>query len=196
MLESDPRPEIAEELASIRARLIASVAAAEEVCDGLDDEDLNRRPEPGSWSVCECLDHLVVVGEKLGGPIDDAIARGHREGMFGRGPFRYGLLERWFARASSEVDPPKHKRVRTMTIYEPRSRHSSASLLGAYGALQRNMVERVEAANGLDLARIKVTSPATRWVRLSLGQWFALIAGHQERHLAQARRARARVTAG
>lgn len=48
-----------------------------------------------------------------------------------------------------------------------------------YGALR--------SADGLDLARIKVTSPVTRLLRLSLGQWLAGLAGHQRRHLWQAR---------
>ncbi len=41
-------------------------------------------------------------------------------------------------------------------------------------------------AEGIDLARVKVRSPVLWLLRLSLGQWFALIAGHQKRHLWQA----------
>ena len=44
-----------------------------------------------------------------------------------------------------------------------------------------------------DLAHIKVASVIAAWARVSLGGWFTAVAGHQERHLDQARRACAAV---
>lgn len=189
-------PEIIPELDGIRARIIASMDAARTVAEGLSDAQFNRRPGADEWSVCECLGHLVLVGEKLCVAFDTAIEKAHRDGKLGRGPFRYGPLESWFARAASQTQPSARKRFRTFKLYEPRHEQSAVNVLSAYNTLQRNLVERVEAASGLDLARIKITSPATRWVRLSLGQWLVMVAGHQERHLAQATRARARIQAG
>jgi hypothetical protein len=64
----------------------------------------------------------------------------------------------------------------------------------AFDRLQSEFIERLERANGLDLARIKVPSAAGGigvFMRLSLGQWFALLANHQDRHIAQAWETRA-----
>jgi len=63
-------------------------------------------------------------------------------------------------------------------------------LLRDFFLLQDHLQGLMEKADGVDLARIKVTSAASRWLRLSLGLWFALLVGHQERHLAQAERVR------
>jgi hypothetical protein len=186
-------PELIPELEDIRSRLIASRATADSVAEGLSDDAFNRRPSPGEWSVCECLDHLNVVGGRLCEAIDEGLERAHRKGLFARGRNRYGFLERWFAREASVVSPAKHKRVSTFRVYEPRGGQSPANVLADYHTLQVNLVERVEAASGIDLARLKIRSPATRWVRLSLGQWLQLLAGHQERHLEQAWQARRRV---
>jgi len=194
--DPDQMPELIPELEDIRSRLIASRATAASVAEGLSDDEFNRRPDPESWSVCECLDHLNVVGARLCEAFDAGLERAHREGLFARGHYRYGFLERWFARASSEVSPPRRKRVRTLRVYEPRGGQSVANVLANYHNLQTNLVERVEAANGIDIARLKIRSPATRWVRLSLGQWLQLVAGHQERHLEQAWQARRRTSGG
>jgi len=191
-LDPDDLPELIPELEDIRDRLIASRATATSVVEGLSDEEFNRQPEPGAWSVCECLDHLNRVGGKLVEAFDEGLERAHREGLYGRGRNRYGFLERWFAREASAVSPPRHKRVRTFQVYEPRAGQSVVNVLADYHILQTNLVERVEAANGIDIARLKIRSPATRWVRLSLGQWLQLVAGHQERHLEQAWQARRR----
>ena len=48
------------------------------------------------------------------------------------------------------------------------------------------------AADGLDLRRVKVVTPISRWVKLSLGMAFAQTAAHERRHLEQSRRVRNR----
>jgi hypothetical protein len=45
-------------------------------------------------------------------------------------------------------------------------------------------------ANGLDLARIKVTSPALRLLKYGLGMGFWIWTAHDRRHLWQAREVR------
>jgi hypothetical protein len=43
---------------------------------------------------------------------------------------------------------------------------------------------------------VKVRSVLASWLEVGLGAWFVALAGHQERHLDQARRARAAAEAG
>jgi hypothetical protein len=51
----------------------------------------------------------------------------------------------------------------------------------------------LEEANGVDLARVKVSNPVSNWFKLSLGQELALTAAHERRHLWQASRVRKRI---
>jgi hypothetical protein len=48
----------------------------------------------------------------------------------------------------------------------------------------------LERADGLDLRRVKVATPISRFLKMSLGAMFAQIAAHERRHLEQARRVR------
>lgn len=43
-------------------------------------------------------------------------------------------------------------------------------------------------ADGLDLHRLKLSSPAARLIRLNAGDAFAIMAVHTQRHLGQVRR--------
>jgi hypothetical protein len=56
--------------------------------------------------------------------------------------------------------------------------------------VQREFIRLAELAKGLDLVRVKVRSPISRFIRFSLGITLAQQAAHERRHLEQARRVR------
>jgi hypothetical protein len=56
-------------------------------------------------------------------------------------------------------------------------------------SLQDAYIETLQLASGVDLARVKVASPAMSLLKLSLGRWLNSMEGHQRRHLRQAREA-------
>lgn len=174
------------QLDALRARFVDARRIAERMIGDLDDETFNTRPEPDRWSVGENFEHLVVVGDRLGPAIDEAIERGHREGKFSKGPFRYGWLERRFTRSVSGTAKARRRRVQAPGLYRPRAGRPVAAVQREFDALQVNMIERVEASNGIDLAQVKFRSPAFRLLRMSLGMWLEMTAGHQERHFRQA----------
>jgi hypothetical protein len=184
------RPEISDELSALRARVIRARSEVEILVDGIDDEQFSCRPGTNRWSMHECIDHLIVSGEKIGDRIDGAIEKAHRDGAYATGPFRYSRLGNWFVNLSTGGDQPPTRKLKHPGMYRPSASGAVINGVRAFQALQDNFVERVEACNRLNLARIKIVSPASRLLRLSLGQWLALIAGHQERHLGQARRTR------
>jgi hypothetical protein len=59
--------------------------------------------------------------------------------------------------------------------------------------LQRQFTIQIELADGLDLRRVKVPTPITSLLKLSLGGSLAMAAAHERRHMAQARRVRERL---
>jgi len=157
-----------------------------ELVAGLDDDQFNSRPDPKRWSMAECVDHLVITGRRMMPRMDTAIIRARGQGWTSEGPFRYGFFEKWFAGAMSEC-PPRRK-LRAPKIYAPPQLKDLKipTAVEDFATLQDKLIQTVHHADGLDLSRIKVTSPVTRLVRLSLGQWLAGLAGHQRRHLWQA----------
>lgn len=166
---------------------------AENLAGELTERQLAWRPEPGRWSVKECLEHLVGVGEAYLQVLDRAIREGRGEGRTGRGPFRHGPWDRWLVRL---MEPPPRLGIPAPRAVNPLKdadaggstgeEASGAPVLARFVELQDRLMERLDRADGLDLAGIRLSSPFVSLVRMDLGTAFALVAAHQRRHLWQA----------
>jgi len=187
-----------EELQAYRDQFDSAREQFEQIISGLDDAQFNWRPKEDQWSIAECIDHLVVLGTLMNRNIDDGIEKANSNGLHSAGPFTYGFIGNWFVKAVGPSDDARKRKFKAPKAYTPTSNHSISRLKKEFDKLQDEFVNRLERANGVDLARVKVPSAAGGvgfLIRLSLGQWFALLANHQERHLAQARDVRSAMEA-
>lgn len=175
------------ELEGYRKQFEGAPEEFQKLIEGLSDEQFNWRPGEDRWSMAECIDHLVMIGTIMNRNIDEALEKAEARGLRSDGPFKYGALGNWFVRAVSGSEAARKKKFKAPKTYTPTSNHSISRLDSAFRKLQTEYVERLKRADGVDLVRVKIPSPITRLIRLSLGQWFALLAGHQERHLQQAK---------
>lgn len=191
--EQHPSGELLPELEDYRQRFEAAKHEFRSMVADIDDDQFNWRPGEEEWSVAECFDHLVMIGDLMLVKLDEGIERAAEADLRSNGPYRYGALGNWFVRAVGPAREGKKRKFRAPKLYTPTSRHTISRLDKAFTELQDALIERLRRANGYDLGRVKVPSPVTRLLRLSLGQWFALLAGHQERHIDQAREAKARM---
>lgn len=151
------------------------------------DAQLNWRPSDERWSIAECVAHLVASGNVYVGPIARAIERGMARQVYGGADFTPTRIGRWFI---AEMEPPPRRRLPTLRRLVPRGLWHRDQLLADFEAMQRSLIHRAIAANGLDLGRIRMRSPLVPVVRLPLGTWFAFLAAHERRHLWQARQVR------
>jgi hypothetical protein len=141
------------------------------------------KPAPDAWSIGECLSHLNATARECLPKLDEGISAAVRAGLHGDGPFRYGWMDRFFLRAS---EPESRWQVGSPLAFMPAEGESRTDVLAAFRECQDQLIDRVRRANGLDLARARVASPAVRWRRFSLGAALAVIAAHERRHLWQA----------
>jgi hypothetical protein len=158
----------------------------------LTDEQFNWHPPSGGWSVAQCVDHLNVTARVYLPKLDEGIANAIRRGLYGEGPFRYNWFGRLFV---GSVAPPLRFRVKAPAAFQPAPSRKRAETLAAFRAYQVQFIDRLRQANGLDLARARVQSPAASYLRLPLGSGFALMIGHERRHLLQARNVMAGMSA-
>jgi hypothetical protein len=86
------------------------------------------------------------------------------------------------------LQPSARIKIRTMKMYTPRPGLTKDDVVTRFFRCQKEFRRLIEAAEGLDLVRIKVASPANRLLRFSLGIWFAASVAHEQRHLEQASR--------
>ena len=170
----------------LRTELRNLVATAQERLAPLDPEVLLRRPTPDSWSVAECLAHLIATNAGYLTGIDEALRHSPAVPGMGHTSFRGGRLAAWFIRQSG---PEVKRKLKNPTVFAPKDADVGPGVVAAFLEQQREMDRLLLAAEGADLIRIKVPSPASRLIRFRLGDAFRLMVEHEKRHVLQAIRA-------
>ena len=176
---------LAPELDGFRQQFEGLARDAEAMAGGVSDDQFNWKPPSGGWSVAQCIEHLNITTRSYLPALDEGIADAIRRGLYGEGPFRYGWFARMFVRSVGPGPRMKFKAAKAWLPPPSRPKHET---LAAFRAYQVQCIDRLRQANGLDLSRAKVKSPASNLVRLPLGSAFAVLVAHAERHLEQARR--------
>jgi len=184
---------MAPELEALRAQFEALSAEAAALVGPLSDAQFAWSPAPGVWSVGQCIEHLNVTARAYLPSLDQGIASAIRSGVYGTGPFTYNLLGRMMVRS---MEPPPLWRFKAPAIFRPpatpEALRTRGEIMAGFRGFQVQYMDRLRQANGVDLAKAKVVSPASRLLHLSLGSGFALQIAHERRHLWQARRLMAR----
>jgi hypothetical protein len=173
------------ELANVHDQFRAFKGDTQDLLGKVSDSQVNWRPEPDHWSIGQCMEHLVLTFREYEEPIAATIREGRAEGKLATGPFQHGRVMEWVIK---NMEPPPRQRLKA-----PGRFRVSDELLDLE-AVRLHIIETQDAycrlareADGLDLSSLKLASPVTRLVRLTLGQVFRFLAAHQRRHLWQAR---------
>lgn len=180
------------DLAVLVTEVDANISHAQSLVVGLSREQFNWRPEPGRWSIGQCLAHLNTVNGGDLAPLRDAIQTGKARNQTGGGPFTYGFLSRKFV---ASMEPPPKRKFKAPKYYEPVPESDPAATLTEYLRISREVRGLLQLAQGLDLARVKtelaaLPAPLRAIIKMPLGARFELLAAHDRRHLWQAEQVR------
>ncbi len=178
--------QLAEKLNLYRTQFSEIEVEAAELTEGLEEEQFNWKPQTDRWSIGQCIDHLNIAGYKLLPYLETAICEGREKGLTGEPPSGYGFLNRWFIQFNK---PYSRFKLKTPKVYKPTigPGFDIKKTVGRFNELQRELILKVEEANGLNIRAIKAPSPVNRLLRLSLGAWFEATVAHERRHLQQSR---------
>ncbi len=171
-------------LGSFREQLRNIEEDTKDLCADLTPEQLTRQPLSGGWSVQECLVHLNVTGELYLAKMEPVLEASRARGEKGQAPLRYGLLGGPFIRSQ---EPPVHFKAKAPEVFRP-VQTPDESVLPNFLAFQESVRDLLVRAEGLPLTKLSVTSPASKWLKLSVFEAFGLLLAHERRHLWQARR--------
>lgn len=184
---------VAQELRNPRLQALVEQAAsndaeARRLAGDLSLAQLRWRPPEGGWGVGDCLEHLVTTAGQYRAEIAPALTRAHagNGGETYFGGWRSTLSGRfvlWGLRSSLKLPAPRRFRP------PPEARPDA---LDRFLDSQRDTVELMRSADGLDLGGVRLSSPIASLARLNLGEAFEVLQVHAARHLGQARRVRER----
>ena len=181
------------------ARFRSAADEARALVASLSPAELHAPPAPGSWSVAQCLDHLVRTGAPLLPGLTAAVDGLERAGRRADGPYDLGRVGRFFALSQR----PGGRPIKTPSLYRPTADAASvpgvstaADAPASFDALCHAFARLAARADGLALSSVRVPSPALALLRLNVAAWMETTLVHTQRHLAQAHRAAAAVTGG
>ena len=173
---------------SVETDLREQSPKAADAMAGLSADRINWRPAEGAWSIGQCIAHLNTVNELYAGSIHRSILDARQRGLTYAGEqTQLTWFERWFLKTMGTPRikipaPSKFKPVGTAFERE--------QLLTAWTSSHERLVQLAQSAEGLDLLRVKVPSPVTSLLKVSLLCAFKIPIAHNGRHFLQIARLR------
>ena len=151
---------------------------------GLSEAQINWKPNAESWSVGQCLEHLIKTNELFFPTFDKIAAGGWQNSSWENWSPLSGFLGRFLSK-SLQSDKRKFK-VPTPAIAPPSS--VAADIVGQFARHQEAVADRVEALAKVDTQRVKVTSPFMKLMTYTLADALNITVVHEQRHIRQAKR--------
>jgi len=146
------------------------------------------RPAPERWSAAECVAHLNLTSAAFVPLLHQGVAAARQRG--GPVPVRYRRdLLGWLIATMS--GPVRLFRTKTPPAFVPTADRPAAELIAEFARLQADHLACLRGADDVPLHTVKIRSPFEARIRYTLYSAFAMIPGHQHRHLAQAESAAA-----
>lgn len=163
---------------------------AASLTDGLSAAQLAWSPAPGRWSMAEAVAHLNRTGRLYLDALAHALTDARARGMTDRGDWKPTFVGGMMTRS---MEPPPRIRLPAPRVFRPAEGEKALDgprEVATWRELHVEMEERIREAAGLDLRRAKVTSPASRWMKMNAGDALSLLLAHERRHLWQMRNVR------
>ena len=152
---------------------------------GLNGEQLNWKSDEKSWSVAQCLDHLITINS-LYFPIFEKMRAGEVANTFLE---KYSPLSGFFGRYLIKAMRPENpKRMKTSPKAFPSTSDISPDIVERFEKHNRELSEHIGGISSeVDLKTI-ITSPLAGFVTYSLDDCLTMLVVHEQRHVLQASR--------
>lgn len=148
----------------------------------LTEEQLLWRPRRGEWGVADCLEHLVATGEVYHPRIRTQLLAAWHDPYMEDEPYE----PTWFGRRFIREHGPNGRPLKARGPLVPA--RATVDTPARFAARQIELLELISDAREVDLRRVRIKSPQSRWRPLPLGEALEMLVVHQRRHVAQARR--------
>ncbi|WP_373516138.1 DinB family protein [Persicitalea sp.] len=173
-----------EEWAEPLAKIIEShLEKATSTYQNLSEDVLNARPADGGWSAAGCIAHLNTYSDFYLPKTRRALGQVVAEQ--GGGTFRSGTLGKLL---TNTIKPENKLKLKAFKAHRPPEDLDGVAVIAQFIEYQEQwlrLLHEIEGGNQLDA---RVQSSITPLIRFKLGDVFAFMKAHDERHLQQADR--------
>ncbi len=157
--------------------------ASEALFASLTPAQLTWQPAKKKWSILECFDHLLVTNGLYMERLYEAMQEGKITSAEAIAPFKPSMFGKWFI---DSLRPHSKFKTRTLRMFKPASGPGDVAVPSRFIEQQKGLLRLIKLADQCDLNQKKLSSPANRFIRLSIGEALTLTVVHNQRHLLQA----------
>lgn len=176
-------------LKQLHERLSESCQRARSLTEDLNTSQLNWKPGDDKWSIAQCLEHTLIGADRYAEQLRPIVerARGNRLRNASDLAPRHTLMGRLIMRA---VEPTATRTMSTPKIFSPAQSEISRGVVDKFVQSHENIAQLVLQCDGLNLNKLKLSSPVARIIRINAADAFEILVTHAKRHLNQAGRVR------
>jgi hypothetical protein len=151
----------------------------------LSENQINWKPSAESWSIAECVDHLIVTNKLYFNEFEKQFAEKQIKTDYSKAPVKHKWLGKFIIES---VNPANIKKVKTFPVFMPsRSKHSK-DIFNSFNEVQNGLINLVSTAMNLDLNKYVMSSPAAKIIKENFCDVLEIIHLHDRRHFNQAER--------
>jgi hypothetical protein len=149
----------------------------------LTPEQLNKKSSPESWSIAQCLDHLIVTNKSYYPQFNALIEGKPVPNLWKSMP----VLSRFFGNLlKRSMRPDETKKFKTQPAFQPSQIELPPDIVCRFLESQTELKVMLYSLSRFDFEKEKITSPAANFITYSLDDLLEITALHEERHLKQA----------
>ena len=169
-------------LAARAAEMRESIAELRAKVARLSYLQLGWRPPEGGWSIAQVLEHLIITDQSYVDALSEILPRAKPSATSYE--WRPSLIGGFLTRSQM---PDSKTKMTTPPRWRP-GPEARANVLESYIQVREQLIGLVQSADGKDLRRTKLGSPAAKWTRMNVGDAFMTLVVHTQRHIRQIER--------
>lgn len=151
----------------------------------LSEDQLNWKPDADSWSIAECLDHLIVTNEQYFTIFEDLKNNNYHPSFWMKLPFYSNICANLILKS---VDPDNKVKMKTFSVFTPRYSNYAQQIVGDFEDSQNKLIDNLKALDHLDHQRVRIASPVNAKMVYTLKDACNILWKHAVRHFNQAKR--------
>ncbi len=151
----------------------------------LSEDQINWKPANGSWSIAECVDHLIVTNKLYLNEIEKQFAGKQIKTDYSKTEAKHKWLCKFIIKG---VDPSNIKKSKTFPVFMPSMSNYKKEVFDSFFEVQNNLINLVSSAKDLDFNKYVMSSPAAKIIKENFCDVLEIIRLHDRRHFNQAER--------
>lgn len=149
----------------------------------LSSVQLTWKPSADSWSIAECLDHLIISNRSYFDELNKIIEGTYKMSWWQKNS---PLTRFWGKTLRDQLQETVKRKMTAPAKLTPSATEQPADIVNRYCATAHTFLDLIDRCRGVDIDKVVITSPTIRIVTYNLRDAFEFLISHEHRHINQA----------